>query len=1369
MSSPAQLIAACLLRAFVFGTCLVLPVCLLAQPAAEISELTDPVRLQRLSGEETDAADWRWAARKIADRNLRQEIRDAVMERENYPRKELTALLSDEHLAVRLGSLELLEEAAGDSYGFNPWASPSGNGADPRNEHALKMWRQWAGAKGAISAAGPVLSGEQMQGYIRDIISGNTDRKRRAVRMLEPHGMKGVSAIQDFLSINPALPENSRLSLKEGQYQLVLSRSAGENASVLARDLTFGNRDQRLGAISALKKSGFLAIPIVRDYLGSDDALVRETAVDTILTLGGAQTVPLVAPYLKKEKDVNVIHAAMRRFREIGGNEVKNIIAGYLDHQDEDLVVSSVQSLTKLSSSSNSYSFSSGGNLEARGDRKKPWSAKIIKLLDDPRWRIRSAALDYIAGTTTTGAEDKVIDLLADKDEFVRAQAIKAAVALRLTKAQDRLRKMFLADDEMIAPATKALTGMNIPLSADLIRHLDQRPSDIIIAAIRAMDRDKKEWLDIVARYATSKDLDVACAALRSLANEEDKLEFAFVSNHLTSALKSGVDEKITAVIDSLDLPTSSASASPALLKLLGDASPGETTALDPLYDAFLRPLRDQQKVDAEAAKALSPTKAADATGGLATLTATLAELATDWSNHERAFRAALLLAKSGDERGMKPLAEKVASLSTSERAAIADGLYYPRTTSAVPLLRALMQDVVPDIRNAAGERAFDSDGGAALVQMALKQLELPNTKIKASEVYGYNLERAAGQSSTKRMIRSWCLRTLKDQGSDDQNKVLAIMMMRHAMNFSDTEVIEPFTKSSNQWLRRAAWYTLGKARASWLKENSDLLAIDPSPRVREVLPWVLTAAPGRWKHFFSDSHVVTDQSYSSSSRRASLSPDQIKILRSLAEKDPSAEVRFEAWFCLLSNSQAIDLDTFTRLLPQQPKEANVADRLANHIEQNYRRMGKGMKPLLAYANVKEISKTKLPLIIKYFAEEGKESSFTSFAALAQATESSGQPQHVESAEDPAEMAAKRQRLLVVVFHKPGCKECERVEKQLADMKSNFPLLEIERRNILNQSDVLLNRALCDRFGVSGAGKTPSLFTQAGAAIAPNTQPEMIGELLQSTMVLKDDPSWNQFGSEEIAEAKEMVEESFASLTLPLVLGAGLLDGVNPCAFATIIFFLSYLQVARRSPREILMVGGAFILAVFLAYFSVGLVFHSLVEKLTTMDGFKVVRNAVTYIFAGFALLVAILSLRDALRARKGNLDDMTLQLPSFLKTRIRGVIRKGAKARNFVIAAFISGILISFLELACTGQVYAPIIFQIQQGSTDAVFYLLLYNLAFILPLVIIFILAYRGMTSATLIDFQKKHTATVKFATAVLFVLLAVVILFSESILPH
>ena len=464
-----------------------------------------------------------------------------------------------------------------------------------------------------------------------------------------------------------------------------------------------------------------------------------------------------------------------------------------------------------------------------------------------------------------------------------------------------------------------------------------------------------------------------------------------------------------------------------------------------------------------------------------------------------------------------------------------------------------------------------------------------------------------------------------------------------------------------------------------------------------------------------------------------------------------------------------IDLRAFTGLIGEQEKEANVPLRLAKHIERNYASMGKAMRPLMAYTNIKAISPNKLPVILNHFSDNNAKASFTSFEALAKSAETTDAPQQIEGVETLEEIAAKREHLKVLAFYKPGCRECEKAERNLESLKTQFPLLEIERVNISDQNGLILNQILCSRLKISGVGKTPSFFTQAGATIAPKVTPQDLTTLLQSTMETKDDPTWADFDAVETKQAKEDLDENFSNITLALVIGGGLLDGINPCAFATIIFFLSYLQVAKRSPREILMVGGSFILAIFLAYFSVGLIFHAAIEKLVHLDSFKTARVIMTWTFAFFAFLVAALSLRDGIRASRGNISDMTLQLPDFLKNRIRGTIRKRARSRNFVVAAFITGIIISILELACTGQVYAPIVYQIQQGRADAVTYLLIYNLAFILPLVIIFVLAYRGMTSEALVRFQKNHTATVKYATAILFFALTLIILFGDKIFPH
>jgi hypothetical protein len=108
----------------------------------------------------------------------------------------------------------------------------------------------------------------------------------------------------------------------------------------------------------------------------------------------------------------------------------------------------------------------------------------------------------------------------------------------------------------------------------------------------------------------------------------------------------------------------------------------------------------------------------------------------------------------------------------------------------------------------------------------------------------------------------------------------------------------------------------------------------------------------------------------------------------------------------------------------------------------------------------------------------------------------------------------------------------------------------------------------------------------------------------------------------------------------------------------------------------------------------------------------------------------------------------------------INRIIRTGAQMHAFVAVAFITGIVISLIELACTGQVYLPtIIFVLSMPGPQiqALLYLVLYNLAFIVPLVIVFIMVFFGTTSEQLGRFINRWTGPIKLLMAVMFFFLA------------
>jgi cytochrome c biogenesis protein CcdA len=158
----------------------------------------------------------------------------------------------------------------------------------------------------------------------------------------------------------------------------------------------------------------------------------------------------------------------------------------------------------------------------------------------------------------------------------------------------------------------------------------------------------------------------------------------------------------------------------------------------------------------------------------------------------------------------------------------------------------------------------------------------------------------------------------------------------------------------------------------------------------------------------------------------------------------------------------------------------------------------------------------------------------------------------------------------------------------------------------------------------------------------------------------------------------------------------------------------------------------------------------------STLD---VIAKIVYGITGVLCLILAVLSFIDYKKARNGEVGDMLLKLPEPLRKRINTTIRKGRKTRNYILGAFGVGIMISFLELACTGQVYLPtIIFvsSIPGLRLQAFLYLLLYNLMFILPLVVIFVLVYYGTTSKDLTRFLHERAAAVKLAMSIVFIAL-------------
>lgn len=239
-----------------------------------------------------------------------------------------------------------------------------------------------------------------------------------------------------------------------------------------------------------------------------------------------------------------------------------------------------------------------------------------------------------------------------------------------------------------------------------------------------------------------------------------------------------------------------------------------------------------------------------------------------------------------------------------------------------------------------------------------------------------------------------------------------------------------------------------------------------------------------------------------------------------------------------------------------------------------------------------------------------------------------------------------------------------------------------------------------------------------------------------------------------VEPGRSRILERFGSFRAPAVAAAGLVDGLNPCAFATIVFMVSVLGALGRTKRQIAIVGGAFTVAVFLTYLLLGIGLLTVLRTFAVSRGVSLWLNGIV---AGLAFLLAGWSAFDGVRAlRRGDQAGSTLRLPKRLVRAIHWTIRKGLRTRNLLIGSFLVGCLVSLLESLCTGQVYLPTIMLVLRAPGHrlaALAYLVLYNLMFIMPLAAIMILAYHGMRWQKLSGFLRRHLATARFLMAGVF----------------
>ncbi len=353
-------------------------------------------------------------------------------------------------------------------------------------------------------------------------------------------------------------------------------------------------------------------------------------------------------------------------------------------------------------------------------------------------------------------------------------------------------------------------------------------------------------------------------------------------------------------------------------------------------------------------------------------------------------------------------------------------------------------------------------------------------------------------------------------------------------------------------------------------------------------------------------------------------------------------------------------------------------------------------------------------------------------------------------------------------FHEAGCHECERVDREI------LPVLEqryagyyvLRRYDIGETTHYLKLVAWQQTLGVTNNESV--CMVVGGSVMLCGVEGIRQGLFPAIDRALSGRPDEGAAGAGAApglappADDRTLLAARVRGFTLAGILAAALVDSINPCAMATLVFFMSLLSVAHIGARRMALAGGAFIVACYVTYLAIG---FGLLRVIRALSAARVFGLALDGLMMALMVLFAWLSFRDAARFRRsGNPADVSLQLPEGIQRRIHAAMKRGLRRRNLLLGGLGIGLIVTVLESVCTGQVYVPaLVLMIKSG--DSVWrcagYLAVYNAIFVVPLVVILALTCWGLGTPALVAWSRRNVVISKVLLGLFFTAMAAMML--------
>lgn len=212
-----------------------------------------------------------------------------------------------------------------------------------------------------------------------------------------------------------------------------------------------------------------------------------------------------------------------------------------------------------------------------------------------------------------------------------------------------------------------------------------------------------------------------------------------------------------------------------------------------------------------------------------------------------------------------------------------------------------------------------------------------------------------------------------------------------------------------------------------------------------------------------------------------------------------------------------------------------------------------------------------------------------------------------------------------------------------------------------------------------------------------------------------------------------------------VVTTSAFLDGINPCAFAILLFFISFLFSIRKTKASIWKMGLVYVAAIYLAYFSIGIG----IAQAFIISGSP---HLMAYIGAYLVMGLGIIQMLGVVFPG----FPIKLRVPTNTKPTIEKWLFKAT-----LPAAFVGGFLVGLCTFPCSGGIYVAIIglLAAKQTYVHGLAWMVWYNLVFVSPLFVPLTLAGNPKTTEKLHQWERSHSQMGKSIVGVTMIALGLI----------